>query len=106
MASGLDDAEWHGRLQRGRDLARRAEASRRSAREVQRSAEETIAKQAAELERLRQEAKSRSLGRGRRSHEVRPIDRSFVSVRCDGVSFCASILWEGMCLRSVVEGCQ
>lgn len=72
-ASGLDNTEWQERLRRGQDLARRHEAERRSAREAQQDMEQTITKQAAELERLREEAKSRAIGRGRRSSDVRAI---------------------------------
>lgn len=71
--AGLDITEWQERLQRGQDLARRHEAERRSVREAQQDMEQTITKQAAELERLREEAKSRTIGRSRRSSDVRAV---------------------------------
>lgn len=71
LAAGMDDDEWRARLQRGQQLAREAESNRRDSRDNQRSAEDTIAKQAAELEKLRKEAKSRVLERRSvRSYEV------------------------------------
>lgn len=63
IAAGMDDDEWRVRLERGQKLAREAESNRRDSRDAQRSAEDTIAKQAAELEKLREEAKSRAPGR-------------------------------------------
>ncbi|CAN0081304.1 unnamed protein product, partial [Ectocarpus sp. 12 AP-2014] len=62
-AAGMDDDEWRARVERGQKLAREAESRRRSLRDAQRSAEDTIAQQAAELEQLREEAKSRRMGR-------------------------------------------
>ncbi|CAB1121432.1 unnamed protein product [Ectocarpus sp. CCAP 1310/34] len=62
-AAGMDDDEWRARVERGQKLAREAEGRRRSLRDAQRSAEDTIAEQAAELEKLREEAKSRRVGR-------------------------------------------
>ncbi|CAM9304082.1 unnamed protein product [Ectocarpus sp. 4 AP-2014] len=62
-AAGMDDDEWCARVERGQNLAREAEVRRRSLRDAQRSAEDTIAEQAAELEKLREEAKSRRVGR-------------------------------------------
>lgn len=75
LAAGMDDDEWRARLERGQKLARKAEARRRDSRDAQRTAEETIAKQAAELKRLKEEAKeARARGGGGRrpwrSHEV------------------------------------
>lgn len=70
LAAGMDDDERQARLERGQKLAREAEARRRDSRDAQRTAEDTIAKQAAELKRLKEEAKevrSRSGGGGRRS---------------------------------------
>eukprot|EP00903_Cladosiphon_okamuranus_P007267 g7045.t2 len=69
LAAGMDDDEWRARLERGQKLAREAETRRRDSRDAQRSAEETIAKQAAELKRLKEEAKeARSRGgSGRRA---------------------------------------
>lgn len=60
LAAAMDDDEWRARLGRGQKLARKAESNRRDSRDAQRSAEDTIAKQAAELEKLREEAKSRA----------------------------------------------
>ena len=80
VAAGMDDDEWRTRLERGQKLAREAETRRRDSRDAQRTAEETIAKQAAELKRLKEEAKearSRGGGSGRRSwrsYEVSYID--------------------------------
>lgn len=70
-AAGQDDDEWRSRLERGQNLAREAEAARRGARDAQRNAEETIAEQAAEIQRLREEARSRAPGRWRRPYDVR-----------------------------------
>ena len=70
-AAGLDDDEWRSRLERGQMLAREAEAARRGARDAQRSAEEVVVEQAAEIQRLREEARSRGPGRWRRPYEVR-----------------------------------
>lgn len=70
IAAGMDGQEWQTRLERGQKLARDAEAGRRSRRDAQRSAEDIIAEQAAELKRLQEEAKSRAPSRWRRSHEV------------------------------------
>lgn len=73
QAADMDDDEWRARLERGQKLAREAEANRRSSRDAQRSAEETIAKQAAEIKRLKDEAKARAPGgrsRSWRSYEV------------------------------------
>lgn len=75
VTAGMDDDDWRGRLERGQKLARKAEARRRDSRDAQRSAEETITKQAAELKRLKEEAKdARSRGGGGRrpwrSYEV------------------------------------
>lgn len=70
VAAGLDGAEWQARLERGQKLARDAEAGRRGVRDAQRSAEDKIEEQAAELERLREEARSRAPGRWRRAHDV------------------------------------
>lgn len=76
LAAGMDDDDWRTRVERGQKLAREAEARRRDSRDAQRTAEETIAKQAAELKRLKEEAKeARSRGGGGRrswrSYEVR-----------------------------------
>eukprot|EP00904_Undaria_pinnatifida_P008688 jgi/Undpi1/494/HiC_scaffold_10.g03960.m1 len=68
-AAGQDDDEWRSRLERGQNLAREAEAARRGARDAQRNAEETIAEQAAEIQRLREEARSRAPGRWRRPYD-------------------------------------
>ncbi|CAN0287131.1 unnamed protein product [Pylaiella littoralis] len=73
LAAGMDDDEWRARLQRGQQLAREAESNRRDSRDNQRSAEDTIAKQAAELEKLRKEAKSRVLER----RSVRSYEQGF-----------------------------
>lgn len=67
VAANLDGAEWRRRLKESQDLARSAEAARRTKRDEQRNAEETIAKQKAELERLREEAASRAANRRMRS---------------------------------------
>lgn len=77
IATGMDDDEWRARLERGQKLAREAETRRRDSRDAKRTAEETIAKQAAELKRLKEEAKeARSRGgSGRRSW--RSYDVSF-----------------------------
>lgn len=71
-AAGMDDDEWRARVERGQKLAREAEGRRRSLRDAQRSAEDTIAEQAAELEKLREEVKSRrAVGRrALRAHDV------------------------------------
>lgn len=71
-AACMDDDEWRARVERGQKLAREAEGRRRSLRDAQRSAEDTIAEQAAELEKLREEAKSRRVGRrALRAQDVR-----------------------------------
>lgn len=69
LASGCGDDSWEKRLSRGKRLAQEAEAKRRSSRDAQRAMEDTISEQAAELERLREEARTRAPQR-RRFFEV------------------------------------
>lgn len=84
LAAGMDDDDWRARVERGQKLAREAEARRRDSRDAQRTAEETIAKQAAELKRLKEDAKeARSRGGGGRrswrSYEVCYVQQAFLS---------------------------
>lgn len=78
----MDGDEWEARLKSGQKLAREAEVARRSAGDTQRSFESTIAMQAEELERLREEARPRAQARWRRSAEVGLLGGEMVSDVC------------------------